>query len=97
MEGMLYPKAAEHLNLEKLNTGTELKKIHGLQDSFLYQIQQKYCRGCLYGEGYKTIKYDSFGSAIDHVLFALDVPIRYGYQLAPLGRYTEIILLYAYL
>lgn len=41
----------------------------------LEDIKKKFCHGCLVGESYEVIKYDSFGTSIDHNFFENNVPI----------------------
>jgi|688.fasta_scaffold2048946_1 hypothetical protein len=43
----------------------------------LEDIKKKFCHGCLVGESYEVIKYDSFGTSIDHNFFENNVPIRF--------------------
>ena len=41
------------------------------------KVAEKYCKGCLVGEAYKLLKYESYGTFIDHNFYTNDIPIRY--------------------
>ena len=44
------------------------------------KVASKYCPGCLVGEAYKLLKYEAFGTFIDHNLYLNDVPVRFVYN-----------------
>ena len=73
MEGMLTPNAAANLDLKD----DPLKPIIKYMKIVLDKIATKYCRGCLVGEAYKILKYESFGTFIDHNLYLNKIPIRF--------------------
>lgn len=70
MEGMMYPNAFETRKKDKL-----VEQMKLMTNKILIEIEKKFCPGCLTGEAFSTIKYDSFGSSIDHNYFNNDVPL----------------------
>ena len=72
MEGMLTPNAASNLDKkdDPLNPMIHHMKV------ILDKVAKKYCPGCLVGEAYKLLKYESFGTFIDHNLYINNIPVR---------------------
>ena len=52
------------------------------------KVAAKYCKECLVGEAYRLLKYESYGTFMDHNFYTNDIPIRYKFH------YSLIIIKY---
>jgi len=73
MLGMLTPNGAANIN----DSNDPLNPVIAQMKTLLDKVAQKYCKECLVGEAYKILRYESYGTFIDHNLYENDVPIRY--------------------
>lgn len=39
------------------------------------KVAAKYCKECLVGEAYRLLKYESYGTFMDHNFYTNDIPI----------------------
>ena len=40
------------------------------------KVADEYCKDCLVGEAFELLKYESYGTFIDHNLYLNDIPYR---------------------
>jgi hypothetical protein len=73
MLGMLTPNGAANID----DKNDPLNPLIAQMKNLLDKVAAKYCRGCLVGEAYKVLHYESYGTFIDHNLYENDVPIRF--------------------